>query len=199
MLFSRASGIGIAALVGMAAAPPLHASVYSYSYTQGMPGMPAAQNTGGYINSVNTQFNSTTKQLSFSVAFGPATGQSWLSTQGFWLVMDNGPTPVSMANELSIFYFDASNMATPRLAVYSYDGSGTPLSYTHSDLIKGAFETSFINSISVVNGSNASGPQRTMSFNIDATSIINYTPSSSGSGPWIGTGFGSTKMALNIG
>lgn len=190
MFHSRASVVAVVALAGLGLCASAHASVYTYHYSQSGVGAPAAQNTGGYVDSIDAQFDSSSKRLSFSAAFGPATGQTWLGTHGFWMVMSDGPMPRDTASKYGVFYFDGSVPATPRLTVYTYNGSGTPMSYLGGDLIRSAWDGSYINSIADQDKTISSGYRRVMSFDIDATSIISHTPAPAGSGAWVGAGFG---------
>jgi hypothetical protein len=202
-----AAAMGVA--LGLSAAA--HAAQYSWTFTKNQPGTNyGVNNNGGTIEGIFSSFDSATKRLTFDVAFSGANGAvSPLVTNGFWLVLDNGPNPKNNPGELAIFYFDASKVfagqaATPTMTVYEYNGRNDNSSWNNGNgnatpneandfngLIKGKNEAaSFINSISaadqVINGQT----YRRLSFDINASAIMNRIPSYPTPGTdWYGTGF----------
>ena len=196
----------IGACAALAIAAGANADVYSYSYVMGASGMPSQNTAGGKVEQFTTTFNTATKALTFTATFGPVPGHTsqGLVTHGFWLVLDGGPNPKSHPGSLAIFYFDASNIAAPVMSVYGYNGQNADTSWLDGnpaksgnqagDLITGAFNvTHDIAPPTVTDFTNATGKHRTMSFSVDATSIIKHVPLyPDPSTPWFGTGFGSS-------
>ena len=196
--------LGACAAIAMVAGA--RADVFTYSYVAGVSGMPTQNTAGGKIESFTTSFNTITKALTFSATFDPVPGHTsqGLVTQGFWLVLDNGPDPKSHPGQLAIFYFDASNLAAPVLTEYGYNGQNADNSWLDGnptkpgnqpgDLIAGAYNLSNdLSAPKVADTTNATGKHRTMSFSVNATSILKHVPLyPDPSTPWFGTGFGST-------
>jgi hypothetical protein len=187
---------GAACALGSASA---HATNYTFDWNPSTPNPPGGSfgynAAGGAINQINSSFNSVTKQFTFNVAFGPATGSSSLSTKGYWLVINNGPNPKDMPGQYAILYFDASTPGAPKLSVYGYngknaadsfaDGNGSAAGSPAGDLIKGINETSFIQSI----GASDANGKRTFSLTIDASSIISHSPVYGTPQSWEGIGY----------
>jgi hypothetical protein len=188
------------------------ATLYGWNYAPGQAGLGTQyfrSDAGGTVQSINTSFDSSTNHLTFDALFSGANGAAGpLVTNGFWLVLDSGPDPKTHSGELAIMYFDATRVfagtaTTPSLTVYGYNGHDADSSWSDgngdgvpdvSDLIKGAYEgSSFINSISAGDVTLAGQSYRRLSFDIDASAIVNHTPSFPVAGTtWAGTGFGSS-------
>lgn len=180
------------------------ATLYNWAFTPGMPGSYGLSNAGGTIHSVFTTFDTTSKQLTYTINFSDRV------TQGYWLALNNGPNPKNHPGELGLFYFDASDVfdldATTniRLTAYGYNGENGPNSWQDGnpgvagnqpgDLIKGINNTAWIQAISagdVVLPGGVNG--RRLSMTIDATDIISHTPLYPDAvDPWYGTGFDSS-------
>ncbi len=195
-----AATVGVVALASSGA----QATMFGWNYVKGQPGngsQYSRSDTGGTVESINSTFDSTTKRLTFDVFFTGATSGGPLITSGFWLVLDNGPNPKTHAGELAIMYFDAATLSSPKLTVYGYngqnannswqDGSSDTAGNQPGDLIKGIYETGFINQILAENTTVAGVNYRHMKFDIDASDIISHTPLYPDTGPWYGTGFDS--------
>lgn len=192
-----------AGAMALAAACSAHAAVWSYSFTNGQPGGPSTNNDAGLIDSFNTSFNDVTKRLTFSVTFGAVPGNpgGGLQTNGFWLAINNGPNPKAHPGEMAIFYFDARNLANPRMTVYGFNGDNGPNSWQDGnplvggnqtgDLIHGVNDASYkLAALAAGDSMTPGGARRTMSFDIDATAIINHMPLYPDAvDPWHGTGF----------
>jgi hypothetical protein len=198
-----ASRLAAAAGVVVLASTAAHATMFSWNYVKGQPGLGSQydrNDTGGTVESINATFDSTSKRMTFDVFFTGATPGSSLITSGFWLVLDNGPNPKTHAGELAILYFDAATLSAPKLSVYGYNGQNASNSWQDGasdqagnqpgDLIKGIYETSgFINSIIAENTTVGGTAMRHMKFDINAADIVGHTPLYPETGPWQGTGF----------
>lgn len=186
------------------------AVLYSWSFTKNQPGSNyGVNNAGGTIESINASFDTATKRLTYDVLFSGANNTaSPLVTNGFWLVINNGPNPKNHPGELAIMYFDAARVfsgqtSTPTMTVYEYNGRNDNSSWNNGDgdgtpneandfngLIFGKNEQSFINSISAADVNINGQTLRRMRFDIDATAIVGRTPSYPDPvDPWYGTGF----------
>ena len=199
-----AAAAGVVALSASAS----QAVVFSWNYTKGQPGLGTQyerNDGGGTVESINSSFNSVTKRLTFDVLFSGANNTaSPLVTNGFWLVVDNGPNPKTHSGELAIFYFDASRVfagtaSGPTLTTYGYNGVNANTSWRDGngdgttdggDLIKGANETSYINNTTAGTTTIAGQTYRRLTFDINAADIITHVPTYPVSGTnWYGTGF----------
>ena len=190
-----------AVAVLLAASGVASADVFSWSFTPGQPGGNYDQNnSGGTFQSMNSTFNTASKQLDFTVRFSNQV------TKGFWLVINNGPNPKDHPGELAIFYLDASRLYDADtlnnpvyLTAYGYNGVNGPNSWQDGnpvapgnqagDLIKGINEAgTWISSLSVADSAGG----RQFSFSVDAKDIIGHTPLYPDAvDPWYGTGFDS--------
>jgi hypothetical protein len=108
----------------------------------------------------------------------------------------------------AVFYFDATNINSPQLLVYGFNGT-TGFSSLNSNVIpilssKNNSSNSWIKHLKVENvptgtyenPSNLSA--RKFSFRIDATKIINFTPNQADRTPWIGTGWNNENFGTVI-
>ena len=209
MLFASrlAAAAGVVALSSFSA----QAVVFDWNYTKNQPGNGSQyerNDTGGTVESINSSFNSANNRMTFDVLFSGANNTaSPLVTNGFWLVVDNGPNPKTHTGELAIFYFDASRVfagtaSLPTLTVYEYNGANANTSWRDGngdgttdggDLIKGAYEaSSFINSATATTQTIASQTYRRLQFDINTSDILSHIPLFTTAGQsWVGTGFDS--------
>lgn len=192
-LNSRLAGVLVATTLSAAA----FAQTYNYQWNEGDGG---ANNAGGVIKQLNTSYDTGAKSLSWSMTFGEVPSSSALKTDGFWMVVSNGPNPKNQSGQLAIFYMDASNPA-PVLTVYAYNGVNGDNSYKDGSIASGTqapdriasskVDNGFIESLSVV--TNPDGT-RTLGFKVkteDSTQNINgHSPLHPGPDPWEGAQFG---------
>lgn len=172
--------------------------LYSYTYLNGNFGY-ARNDSGGAVQTMAATFSPVTKRLVFDATFAGATTGGPLITQGFWLVLDNGPNPKHHPGELAIFYFDATVMGAPKLSVYAYNGASANDSWRDGDpavvgdqpgdLIKGVYEASYINTIIAEDVMVSGQLRRHFMFDIDASGIVSHVPGYPAASPWYGTGF----------
>lgn len=208
MKMRMAAGLiaGAGLVLGLAGAA--NATVYGFNLNPVAGGGPNYDynGNGGAINNINATFDNVSKTLTFDVLFGPpqgAQGGSSLATNGFWLVINNGPNPKNHPGELAIFYFDASRVfngtnGPAYLTAYGYNGANSSNSWQDGnnqvagnqtpDLIKGKNESAgFV--IGNLRASDTAG-QRRLGFTINATDIMNRTPLYPVAGTnWYGAGF----------
>ncbi len=198
MKIRSASRHAAAVAVLLAASGVASADVFTWNFTPGQPGGNyGLDNGGGTFQSVTSTFDTISEEMTFSVRFSNQV------TQGFWLVVNNGPNPKNHPGEFAIFYLDAARLydANPGnnnvyLTAYGYNGVNGPNSWQDGnpavggnqpgDLIKGINETAWINSINVAD----IGSGREFTFSIDASDIIAHSPLYPDAvDPWYGTGF----------
>lgn len=182
----------VAAATMLAAGSAASAAVYSWNFTAGQPGGNyAIDNTGGTFQTVQSTYNNVTQRLTFSVTF---TNQI---TKGFTLAMNNGPNPNGLAGELALLYFDGTNIASPKLTAYGYNGANLQTSWTDGnggvtgnqtpDRIISTISAGFMNNLSVVDNAG----KRTMSFDINVATINSFVPTYTAGNPWKGIKFDS--------
>lgn len=163
-------------------------SVHQWDYNPGMSGIAALNNEGGSFQDIRSQFDTTTRTLSWTAEFSDRV------TEGFALVVTNGSTPVSRGGQFAIIYFDAAAVvnglsSVPRLTAYSYNGHPVPDSWTTGDCIKSLWDSAWIlNSFAGDVTLDGGVTGRRFSLTIDATDLINHAPPGGGSG-WFGTGY----------
>jgi hypothetical protein len=153
---------------------------------------------GGETNWITARFNTVTNSLSYTANFGNVPGTE-NKTEGFWLVITNGPAPLGIPDQLATFYFDATG-TQPVLTVYGFNGADGTSSYANGDgfgsnpdrIASSLLSTDWIKSIAM--NDNADGT-RTMSFEVDVTNINNHVPANGSAANWEGAKFGS-KIGL---
>jgi hypothetical protein len=193
----------LAALAVVLSTVPAFAST-SFTYTKGQPGNGTQyqrNDSGGTLEQLNTSYDPTSHRLTFDTLFTGSTSGGPLITSGFWLVLDGGTSPKGHSGELAIFYFDASTLSAPKITAYGYNGANASTSWQDGnidasgnqtpDLIKGIYDTSWINTLRAENVTIGGTQYRHLSFDVDATDIIAHNPLYPVVGPWVGTGFGS--------
>lgn len=194
----RAAGM-FAVLAALTSSGLSHASVRTWDYTPGLTSGTSIDNTGGTFRSVRSEYDPATRTLAWSVDFSDRV------TQGFSLVLSGGQTPIGRTGEYAIIYFDAAAAVTglssvPRLTAYTYNGRGTPDSWstvdglgTPGECIKSLWDSDWIFHASAGDVLLDGGIEgRRFSFTIDATDLINHRPALPGGvfAPWFGTGYG---------
>lgn len=162
------------------------ASVYEMSWNGQTSSNVSANHSAGKIKSMNAAFDSTTNRLKYEVTFGKSS--TGIKPDGFWLVISPGARPKGHANELAIYYYDATG-TSPTLTAYNYNGTNGDTSYrTGTKLLS---SKTMPNSVFSLTKSNV-GQDRVLGFDINATAINSHKPS--GVGPkneWTGSKFGS--------
>lgn len=176
-----------------------HADIFGWNWSPD-PSSPAVLGTGGTIRSLSATFDAASGRLAFSVEFSDR------RTEGFSLVLTDGPSPLGRHARYGIFFFDAYDVFDDdittdiKLTSYAYNGGHRHDSWLDRDAsapglqppdpIKPAADQSWILDLAATDTVFADGtPGRLMSFEVDASDIIAHTPISAGDGPWFGTGF----------
>lgn len=177
--------IGAMAVAAMSGAAS--ASTYSFDFTPGDPGSYGINNNGGQFERVQSTFNSSTNQLTFKVTFSNQV------TKGFTLAINNGANPKGHGGEMGLFYFDASNLGSPKLTTYTYNGKNTTTSWKDGDgNASGDQSPDLIASDAARAGSVSAqdvGGKRILSFSIDASTIIGHNPAYGNAADWTGAQF----------
>lgn len=120
----------LSALAGVAVSSSALGAVVSWNYN----GVSPAQNANaGTISSINSTYNTTSKQFTWDVSYSDGVTKD---TDGYWLVVSNGPVPRGTPDQYAIIYFDASSLSAPKVSVYRYSGQNNGLSWqSPGDLI----------------------------------------------------------------
>jgi hypothetical protein len=151
---------------------------------------------GGNISSITATYNDATRQFGWTVDYSDRT------TNGYWLAVSPGPNPKGRAGELAIVYFDATNLAAPRVSVYEYNGlndnnsfqfrsvagQGTPpAATTQAGVLLGSSSAGTIPGLTAT-AQNIGANGRRLTLTLDASSIQAYNPAGGGA-PWTGLSF----------
>lgn len=144
----------LALVVGFSA--NVHAGpVYGYDIDN-----PPGSDGGGDILNISTTYDTNTEVFNWSYTIKEkAPG---VISDGFWLVISDGPNPKSHVNEYAILYGDLANN---RVTAYEYSGQNNANSYNSPGVLLGSF-----GGLDAVDN----GSERTLSFSIDATGINNH-------------------------
>lgn len=183
---SRKTALVGAAMLVAACAGSANAQTYAYNVDFNAPGAPGVNNNGGTFDSLSTTFNHSTNRLTFSVTFANQV------TKGFTLAINGGANPKGHGGEMALFYFDASSLAAPKLTAYNYNGQNNITSYFDGDgATAGIQAPDKIQSngdlgVGDTVSAQDSGGKRTLSFSIDASTIIGHNPLYGTPGDWTG-------------
>ncbi len=176
------------------------ATQYEYNFQPPVPADCTQPNgngengNAGYINHLTSKFDSVTNLFSWTANFSPC-GDA--IPDGFWLVVNSGPNPKGHSGELSIIYFDASDLNDPKMTVYAYNGKNAADSYKDGlkrlagdqapdRILSSLVDPSWIHEISASNEPNGT---RTLHFKINASRIIHHNPAyPHPTDPWYGIG-----------
>lgn len=184
-MFARKLLTGIGALA--VAASMASAAEYQWNWTAAQGGV---NNAGGVFETINASYDSTTQRFVWDVVFSNQV------TRGYTLAVNTGPNPKGHAGELALIHFDATNLGTPKVTAYAYngqnainswiDGNGAVAGNQTPDIIKSASDTSWINTASVTD---AAGKRRFL-LDVNVASINGHTPLyPSGQNDWTGVQF----------
>ena len=130
----------------------------------------------GKIYHASGSYDSDNQHLSWSTTIGK---KGWSSFDGFWLVLNSGGNPKSLAQEgkLGILYFDAW---AEDITVYQYTGKGG-YSYKNGQLLASSrVDDSFVKDLDI----EMENDRKTASFTIDVAGI-----NSALGGDWMGMQF----------
>lgn len=175
-----ASGLALALSAGASYA----GNVWQWDYD----GVSPSQNaTAGRISSLTSTFDENTDVFNWDVTFSDGATKN---TNGYWLVVSDGPNPKNINSQLAIMYFDATNLADPKVSIYRYNGANSSSSFaTPGDLLA---STEGAGASDIVASASQSGSSRTFRLRVDATAInARYAPGASTVFPdWEGIQFG---------
>lgn len=165
------------ALAGAAISTSAMGAVFNWNYN----GVSPSQNANaGMISNIDASFNNATDQFSWDVTYSNGVTKD---TDGFWLVVSDGPIPRGVANQFAIIYFDATNLASPKVSIYRYSGQNNGLSWSSpADLLA----SSQIGGSGISATATQTGGQRRFQLSLDATAIN----SAFASADWEGIEFG---------
>lgn len=196
---SKISVCVVGSLLIAAAGQSASAALFQWDWTRGDPGTSGLNDNGGTFESIHSTFDSASKVLTWELTFSDQV------TQGFTLALNNGPNPKGHPGELVLLYADFRNAGDIRLSAYGYngqnsinswrDGDGVTPNDQPADMIKGINDSaSWMLSASKTDGMDGS---RTLTFEIDATDLINHTPMhpDPNGDPWFGIGY-AQKLGL---
>jgi hypothetical protein len=168
-----------AAVLGMASAAA-SATQYQWIFDGSNPGQNPA---GGTISAVNSTFDTASKVFTWDVSFSDGVSGN---TNGYWLVVNDGPNPKSHDRELAIMYFDATSLAAPKVSIYRYNGANSNNSFSSpGDLLA----SSSVETSGIAASVSDSGDTRTMRLMVDATSINSRYGAANGFPDWEGIAF----------
>jgi len=192
----RAASIaGLALALGSSTAV---AQTYSFSVDS-----PSQNSSAGKITNVSSTYNKDAQTLSFSTDLFQKDGRI---ADGFWVVLNTGPNPKGVKDELAIFYLDASSSydnsgaATgtgPIVTAYGYNGANSSSSFNDPGaLLKSTQDGLAAGESTTASGDNSS---RTLGFTLSVADINNSLLTNAAyanagksfdSNNWYGTGFG---------
>lgn len=163
-------------------------TIYKYVVTD-----PSHNPAGGDIQKIDTSFNATTNEFTFSLT---VSDPAYLSADGFTLAINGGPNPKGNPGEMALIYFDASG-GQPVVTIYGYSGQNNQNSYFDGSPATGVQAPDKIASslladnpfISITEGVDAYG-NKVFSFTIDASVIQNHIPLYGDPADWTGVAFG---------
>jgi len=153
----------LAATVSTAAMATTPATIYQYDWNSGM--------TGGYLNGRMSDWKATFDKADDSFRLDVLLTEH-VSNDGFWMVLNYGPNPKGVVNELAILYGD---LISNRITAYKYNGGDNSFN-TSMPL------TTYYNAITQTNG----GKGFTFTLDVTALNSLNI------SNKWQGLEFGST-------
>lgn len=148
---------------------------------------PSQNNAGGTISSLRSTFDQNTDVFTWDVTYSDGVAKN---TNGFWLVVSDGPNPKNINSQLAIMYFDATNLAAPKVSIYRYNGANSSSSFqSPGDLLA---SSQGVGAADISASASQSGGSRTFHLSVDATAInAMYAPGASTVfADWEGIDFG---------
>ncbi|MCX4029389.1 hypothetical protein H0A36_03020 [Endozoicomonas sp. SM1973] len=160
--------IGVVSLTAIYSSNVAAAPIYEFEVNN-----PANNPAGGKITNIKTRYDSDNQTFSWQSTTEKANGQY---TDGFWLVVSDGPDPKGHVNEYAIMYGD---LATGTLTSYIYNGNSTYNTWRHNQNYIASTGANFINV-------SDNGTARTFNFELDTTQINSLFTTTD----WDGVAFG---------
>lgn len=170
---------GAIAALSLASASHAGSTFFQWDYN----GTPAQNTTAGTVSALTTTYNPTSEVFTWDVTFSNGVTKD---TDGYWLVVSPGPIPRGTADELAIIYFDASNLASPTVSIYRYNGENNATSFQNpGDLLA---TTRQAGQTTIVSSALQAAGQRTFNLSVNASAINALFP---GQNPaWTGLQYG---------
>lgn len=167
------------ALASAAIGSSAFGAVFNWNYN----GVSPSQNPGGgQISNIDASFNNVTDAFTWDVTYSNGVTKD---TDGYWLVVSNGPVPRGTADQFAIIYFDASNLAAPKVSVYRYSGQNNGLSWQNPANL---LASSQVAGSGISATATQTGGQRRFQLSLDATAINAAFPAPA----WEGIEFGNS-------
>lgn len=140
------------------------------SYRFNWDGITAAgiNSAAGKVETIKISYDVASQEYSFESLIKRNTSNNRLA-DGFWLVTSNGPDPKGIANQLPIFYFDASG-STPTLSAFNYNGLNGHSSFQNPGQRIATY------SGANVTKTNVNANSRLFKFNIPGSVINSFAP-----------------------
>ncbi len=159
---------GAIAALSLASASHAGSTFFQWDYN----GTPAQNTTAGTVSALTTTYNPTSEVFTWDVTFSNGVTKD---TDGYWLVVSDGPNPKGINSQLAIIYFDATNLASPRVSVYRYNGANSASSFSSpGDLLA---STSGVGASDISASASQSGGARRFQLSLDASAInARYAP-----------------------
>ncbi len=180
--------LALAAAALAAGTTTANAQTYVFNWETGDS---PVNNAGGEFKSITGSYNASSKLFTWDITFNDQI------TDGYTLAVSPGPNPKGQSGELALIYFDATNIATPEVTVYAYNGQNTQLSWadgSHDPGIQSPdkiISSSGVNSGDILNASvTDDAGMRTLSLEMDATNLQSHLPKWPGDADWTGVEFG---------
>lgn len=107
--------LGAIALAAVAAAAT-SASAVNYVWDWTNSGS-QTNNTAGVFESIHAEYNNVSQTMIWNTTFASR------NTDGYTLVVGQGPNPRGDAGQFGIVFFDARTIATPKITAYGYNAS----------------------------------------------------------------------------
>jgi len=172
--------------------PKAHATIWEFTEPASVYG-----NNVGDITNLTGRYNTVSE--TFSWTFDIERNAQGDLANGFWLVLNDGPNPKGIPNELAIMYFDATDINAPVLTVYTYNGQRAPTGDNswddgNGDGVGGDPDPIFSSITDVGTTFNLiaqenSADSLTLGFTIDATGINAHDPLFGDAADWEGVRF----------
>jgi len=144
---------GTATLLATAILATTSAQAAMFSY---MDEKPSGMHDAGELQSINTSFDDQTNAFTWSHTIAQNT--SGQTSDGFWLVVNDGPDPKSNPGQFAILYGDST---ANRVTAYEYNGENSQFSFSDPANMLGSWDLT----------TTQDGDNTEVSFAIDATEI----------------------------
>jgi hypothetical protein len=171
--------------VGALLAAGLSASAQASFYTWSWDRRETLNNfSAGRPGAMTSTYDSESKVFTWDVIFANGVARD---TDGYWLVVNDGPDPKNRSRRHAIIYFDATDLANPEVSVYRYNGRNDAESYdTPGKLLastRGAARSE------IVASAREEGNARIFSLRIDASRLNQFYAGRSDFANWEGIRF----------